>query len=98
ALMEAGDVDNLMLGPVRVVDRVRATPRETVYRVFDPRRGQEAVLRHLAEAEAHDAVHPDEFVQRFAPAAAVRHPNVAATLEVLTVGDRPAVLQEWLTG
>jgi hypothetical protein len=98
ALIEAGNVDGLVLGPVRVVDRLRATPHEVVYRVFDPRSGQEAVLRHLAEAEAHDAVRPDEFRQRFGAAAAVRHPHVAATLEVLEVAGRPAVLQEWLDG
>src|SRR5439155_14669964 len=37
ALIEAGNVAGLVLGPVRVVDRLRATPREAVYRVFDPR-------------------------------------------------------------
>src|SRR5581483_2047087 len=68
ALIEAGNLDALILGPTRVVDRLRVTPRETVYRVFDPRRGREALLRHLAEAEAQDAVHPDEFRQRFAAA------------------------------
>src|SRR5205823_11007817 len=47
ALIEAGNVDGLMLGPVRVIDRLRMTSLETVYRVFDPRRGTEAVLRHL---------------------------------------------------
>src|SRR5262249_34352357 len=40
---------------------------------------------------------PDEFRQRFGQAI-LEHPNVAATLEVLEVGGRPAVLQEWLTG
>ncbi len=98
ALIEAGNLDGLMLGPVRVIDRLRVTPREAVYRVFDPRGGREAVLRHLGEAEAEDAVRPDEFRQRYAQAAAVRHPNLAATLEVLEVNGRPAVLQEWLTG
>jgi chromosome segregation ATPase len=97
ALMEAGDLDGLMLGPVRVVDRLRATPQEMVYRVFDPRRGREAVLRHLAESEMHDAVRPDEYRQRFGQAV-LSHPNVAGTLEVLEVAGRPAVLQEWLTG
>ena len=42
ALIEAGNVDGLVLGPVRVLDRLRVTPRETVYHVFDPRRGEEA--------------------------------------------------------
>jgi DNA repair exonuclease SbcCD ATPase subunit len=97
ALIEAGDVDALVLGPVRVVDRLQATPHEVLYRVFDPRRGQEALLRHLAEAEMNDAVHPDEYRQRFAQAM-LQHPNVAGTLEVLEVAGRPAVLQEWLTG
>ena len=46
ALIEAGNIAGLMLGPVRVIDRLRATPLEAVYRVFDPRRGTEAVLRH----------------------------------------------------
>ncbi len=98
ALIEAGDLDRLMLGPVRVIDRLRSTAHETTYRVFDPRRGEEAVLRHLAEAEAEDAVRPDEFRQRFAQAATIRHPNVESTLEVLEVVGRPAVLQERLNG
>jgi hypothetical protein len=98
ALIEAGNVDALVLGPMRVIDRVRSTPTEAVYRVFDPHRNQEALLRHLSEAEMQDAVRPDEFRQRFAAAAAVQHPNVAATLEVLDIAGRPAVLQEWLKG
>jgi chromosome segregation ATPase len=98
ALIEAGTLDALVLGPVRVVDRLGVTPRETVYRVFDPRRGHEAVLRHLAEAEAQDAVRPDEYRQRFGQAARVQHPHLAATLEVLEVAGRPAVLQELIAG
>jgi hypothetical protein len=98
ALIEAGSLDGLILGPVRVIDRLQATPREAVYRVFDPRSEREALLRHLAEGEMQDAVRPDEFRQRFAAAAAVRHEHVAATYEVLEVAGRPAVLQEWLTG
>jgi chromosome segregation ATPase len=97
ALIEANNLDGLMLGPVRVVDRLCVRPRETVYRVFDPRRGGEAVLRHLAEGEAADAIRPDEFRQRFSQAR-LSHPNLAATLEVLDVAGRPAALQEWLTG
>jgi chromosome segregation ATPase len=98
ALIEAGNLDGLVLGPVRVIDRLQATPREAVYRVFDPRRNAEALLRHLAESEMDDAVRPDEFRQRFAAAAVVRHPNVAATLQVLDIAGRPAVLQEWVQG
>jgi hypothetical protein len=98
ALIEAGNLDGLVLGPFRLIDRLRATPREVVYRVFDPRSGQEAVLRHLGESEMQDAVRPDEFRQRFAALAGIRHPQLAATLEVLEVAGRPAVLQEWLTG
>ena len=98
ALIEAGNLDGLVLGPVRVIDRLQATPREAVYRVFDPRRNREVLLRHLAESEMEDAVRPDEFRQRFAAAAAVQHENVAATLEVLEIAGRPAALQEWLHG
>jgi chromosome segregation ATPase len=98
ALIEAGSLDGLILGPVRVIDRLQATPHEAVYRVYDPRAEREAVLRHLAETEMQDAVRPDEFRQRFAAAAAVRHDNVAAIYEVLEVGGRPAVLQEWVSG
>ncbi len=98
ALIEAGNLDGLVLGPFRLIDRLRATPREVVYRVFDPRHGHEAVLRHLAEAEMQDAVRPDEFRQRFAALAAVKHPHLLATLEVLELAERPAVLQEWLCG
>ena len=97
ALIEAGNISALMLGPVRVVDRLRTTPRETVYRVFDPRRGGEAILRHLAEAEL-DPAHADEFRESFARAQGVDHPHLARTLEVLDIAGRPAVLQEWLSG
>src|SRR5439155_24508483 len=98
ALIEAGNLAGLVLGPVRTIDRLHSTPREAVYRVFDPRSNREALLRHLAESEMQDAVRPDEFRQRFAAATAVRHPHVAATYEVLEIGERPAVLQEWLSG
>jgi chromosome segregation ATPase len=102
ALIESGNLDALVLGPTRVIDRLSVTPREAVYRVFDPRRaadGQATVLlRHLSEAEMHDAVHPDEFRQRFAALAAIEHPHLAATLEVLEINGRPAALQEWLSG
>ena len=72
ALIEAGNLDGLVIGPVRVIDRLQAGPREAVYRVFDPRRNGDALLRWLAEAEMHDAVRPDEFRQRFAALAALR--------------------------
>jgi hypothetical protein len=98
ALIEAGNLDGLVLGPMRVIDRLRATPVETAYRVFDPQRNQEAILRLLSEDEMQDAVRPDEFRQRFAAAASVRHPHLAATLEVLEIAGRPAALQEWLRG
>jgi hypothetical protein len=104
ALIEAGNLDKLMLGPVRVVDRLRVTPCETLYRVFDPRSRNDrpeqefAVLRHLSEALMEDAVRPDEYRQRFAAAAVIQHRNLAATLEVLEIAGRPAVLQEWVQG
>jgi chromosome segregation ATPase len=99
ALIESGNVDALVLGPTRVIDRVQATARETVYRVFDPRpQGGTVLLRHLAEAEMQDAVHPDEFRQRFGALAGIADPHLAATLELLEVNGRPAVIQEWLSG
>jgi chromosome segregation ATPase len=98
ALIEAGNLDGLVLGPVRVIDRLPSTPREAAYRVFDPRRNTEALLRHLAESEAEDAVRPDEFRQRFAAAATVQHGNVAGVLDLLEIAGRPAALIEWVNG
>lgn len=103
ALIEAGNLDALVLGRFRVIDRLRVTPREAVYRVFDPTRAAAGhpgiyLLRHLAESEMHDAVHPDEFRQRFAAVRDAAHPNLAAVTEVLEINGRPAVVQEWLTG
>jgi hypothetical protein len=110
ALIEAGNLDGLVLGPVRVMDRLRVTAHETVYRVFDPRRkgsagsegegrdGGYALLRHLAEEEMQDPSRAEEFHQGFTAAVAVSHLNLAATWEVLDINGRPAVLQEWLTG
>jgi len=98
ALIEAGNLDALMLGPVRVVDRLRTTSTETIYRVFDPRRNQEAVLRQLSDEEMQDAVRPDEYRQRFSAAARISDEHIAATLEVLEIANRPAVLQEAIKG
>jgi len=103
ALIEAGNVDGLMLGRFRVIDRLRSTPRETLYRVLDPSRAEGRstgvfLLRHLAEAEMEDATHPDEFRQRFAAARDAAHPNLAGVIELLEIGGRPAALLDWLTG
>jgi hypothetical protein len=107
ALIESGNLTGLMLGRFRVIDRLLSTPREAIYRVFDPQARAEGgapadagtcLLRHLGEAEMLDAVRPDEYRQRFGAARDLAHPNVAATLEVLEVNGRPAVVQEWLRG
>jgi hypothetical protein len=111
ALIEAGNLDALMLGRFRVIDRLRATQREAIYRVFDPADRSKIelgktpfsqhgihMLRHLSEAEMQDAVHPDEFRQRFSACRDASHPNLATVTEVLEINGRPAVLQEWLTG
>ena len=103
ALIEAGNLDGLVLGRFRVIDRLRVSPKEAIYRVFDPARAADKtgglfLLRHLGEAEMQDAVHPDEFRQRFAAVRDAAHPHVAGVAEVLEINGRPAVLQEWLTG
>ena len=98
ALIETENLDGLVLGPLRVIDRLRITAHEAVYRVFDPRSSGEAVLRHLTEAEMEVAGHPEEFRHGFTRAAGIKHPHVATTLEVLDISGRPAVLQEPLTG
>ena len=103
ALIEAGNLDGLVLGRFRVIDRIRTSPRENVYRVFDPTRVDGPtdglyLLRHLTEAEGQDAVHPDEFRQRFAAARDAAHPNLAGVVEVLEIQTRPAVLLDATTG
>jgi hypothetical protein len=95
-LIEAGQLEALVLGPLRIVDRLRLTPLETVYRVFDPRRGAEALLRHLSPSASADQ--KAEFRQRFTQACGIRHVNLAATLEVLDMDGSPAALQEWTVG
>jgi Inner membrane component of T3SS, cytoplasmic domain len=98
ALIEAGNVAGLVLGPYRVIDRVQSSPREVLYRVFDPSRSTVALLRHLVEAEMSDAARVEEYRQRFGAAVKVTHPNLAATYEVLEINGRPAALQEWVNG
>src|SRR5207244_3128978 len=83
ALIETENLDGLVFGPSRVIDRLRLTAQEAVYRVFDPRSSREAILRHLTEAAVDVAGHADEFSRRFAQAARIKHPHVAATIEVL---------------
>lgn len=103
ALIEAGNLDGLVLGRFRVIDRIRTSPQEQVYRVFDPTHvdgptGGIFLLRHLTEAEVQDAVHPDEFRQRFSAARDVDHPNLSRVVEVLEIQGRPAALIEPTTG
>ncbi len=103
AMMEAGNLGSLMLGRLRVLDRLRVTPREVVYRVHDPERAGGPTrglftLRHLAEAEMDDAVRPDEFRQMFTAARDAAHPNLAGTVEVLELHNRPAALLEFVPG
>ncbi|MGL6076245.1 MAG: hypothetical protein ACRC8S_18985 [Fimbriiglobus sp.] len=99
AMMETGNLNSLILGRFRVIDRLRVTPREVVFRVVDPARsGGVFTLRHLAEAEMEDAVRPDEFRQMFSAARDSAHPNLAATVEVLEVQNRPAAILEYVPG
>jgi chromosome segregation ATPase len=101
ALIETGNLSGLVLGRFRVIDRLRSTPREAIYRAFDPQSGDAdgvCVLRHLGESEMQDAVRPDEYRQRFGAARNLAHPNLAATREVLEINGRPAVVQERLRG
>lgn len=98
ALIEGGNLDALVLGPTRVIDRLRVTPKEAVFRVYDPRRSREGILRHLTETEAAVPGRSEEFRHRFAQVVPVQHPHVAATFEVFDVAGRPAVLQESTTG
>ena len=101
ALIEAGNLNALVLGRFRVIDRLQSTPRESVYRVFDPRQTPDGnwsaantpaatkMLRLLGEAETADPVRPDEYRQRFAALRELAHPNVAATLETPEILGRP---------
>lgn len=103
ALIEAGNLDALVVDRFRVTDRIRSTPREVVLKVNDPERAGEpgrgaVVLRMLGDAERLDAVHPDEYRQRFAALERANHPNLGNTLEVLDVAGRPAAVQEWIGG
>jgi chromosome segregation ATPase len=109
ALIEAGNLDALVLGRFRVIDRLRASPKETLYRVFDPKRAEKAaqpggdragiyLLRHLGEQETADPAHPEEYRQRFSAVRDAAHANLAGVVEVLDINGRPAVLQEWQMG
>ncbi len=94
ALIEAGNLDGLSLGRFRVVDRVRATPRESIYRVYDPERSHvPTVLRVLADNDGRD-----EYRERFKAATEANHPNLANVLDVLDVNGRPAALVEAVSG
>lgn len=98
ALIESGNLDALVLGRLRVVDRLQVSPHESVFRVFDPQRGCACLLRQLAESDTADSGRNEDFRRCFATAMSIQHANVAATNEVLEINERPAVLQEWLTG
>lgn len=97
ALLETHQAAELDLGPFRVIDRIRQTQCETIYRAFDPRRGQEVLVRHLSEQASLDAVLPDEYRQRFSRLI-LGDAHVAGALETLDINGRAAVVQEWLVG
>ncbi len=94
--LEAGRLEALRVGPLRIVDRLRLTSIETVYRVFDPRRGEEGLLRRLSPSVGSER--QAEFRRQFGQASLIRHDNLAETWELLEMDGAPAALQEWVTG
>lgn len=98
ALIEAGNINGLMIDRFRVIDKLPSTSKEYIFQVFDPIRKTECLLRHLSESELSDPYHPDEFRQRFSAAINLHHENVASTYEVLEIQGRPAVLVELIQG
>lgn len=98
ALIEAGNLTSLMIHRFRVIDKLRSSSKECLYRVFDPSHNQECLLRILSETELMDPVHPDEFRQRFITACAIHHENVATTYEFAEIQGKPAVLTEYIEG
>jgi hypothetical protein len=95
-LIETEKLEALVLGPLRIIDRVRVGTWETIYRVYDPRRSAEALLRQLSAKASPEQ--QEEYRERFTKASAVRHAHLAANLEVLEMAGTPAVLQEWVDG
>ena len=98
ALIEAGNINGLMIDRFRVIDKLPSTSKEYVFQVFDPIKKVECLLRHLSESELSDPYHPDEFRQRFGAAINLNHENVASTYEVLEIQGRPAALVEFTQG
>ena len=98
ALIEAGNINGLMIDRFRVIDKLPSTSKEYIFQVFDPIRKTECLLRHLSESELSDPYRPDEFRQRFSAAINLHHENVASTYEVLEIQGRPAVLVELIQG
>lgn len=98
AQLETGNMAGLVIGPVAVLDRLPSGPREELFSVYDPRRGAEGMLHHLAESEMSDAARPDEYTQRALAVAAIESENLQATWEVFEIDGRPAVLREALVG
>lgn len=98
ALIEAGNINGLMIDRFRVIDKLPSTSKEYIFQVFDPIRKTECLLRHLSESELSDPYHPDEFRQRFSASINLHHENVASTYEVLEIQGRPAVLVELIQG
>ncbi|MSR30339.1 MAG: hypothetical protein EXR99_02425 [Gemmataceae bacterium] len=98
ALIEAGNLDGLMIDRFRVIDRLQSNPREVRYRVFDPVLQKEVLFRQLSEQEMEDPCHPDEYRQQFRAALTIRNENVVQTLEVLDIKGVPSVLAEIADG
>lgn len=98
ALIEAGNINGLMIDRFRVIDKLPSTSKEHIFQVFDPIKKSECILRHLSESELSDPFHPDEFRQRFSAAINLSHENVVSTYEVMEIQGRPAVLLEFTQG
>ena len=85
ALIEAGNINGLMIDRFRVIDKLPSTSKEYIFQVFDPIRKTECLLRHLSESELSDPYHPDEFRQRFSAAINLHHENVGRAKQALSV-------------
>jgi hypothetical protein len=96
AKFDAGRVAELVTGPVRILEVLRAGPIELIYRALHTDHGVEMLLRRPHPDLS--AARQDEYLERFAAAAAVRHENVVATVAILEGPRGKAVLQEWPQG
>ncbi|MER3415374.1 MAG: hypothetical protein C4297_04060 [Gemmataceae bacterium] len=87
---------DLLSTPVTLLDLLKITAHERIFRGFDPKRNLQVLVRQPTGGP--NASRTEEYVVAFRKTAAIVHPRLLRTLDVIQLPATVLVVQEWPEG